>query len=78
MKEITITSEEYKDLMTAKIIFDMIRNHEERIIRSRVDNDNVYDYYNIDAEYIDSIFGFTETYQRLKKQRDAEREYSEE
>lgn len=65
MKEITISSEEYRDLLENKIKMDLIKEHEKaQMIRRIMDN---YDWYNIDSEFINSIFHFDEKYEEMKK-----------
>ena len=65
MKEVTISSEEYRDLLENKIKIDLIKDHERSQMIRHIKDD--YTWYNIDCEFINSIFHFDEKYDEMKK-----------
>lgn len=65
MKEVTISSEEYRDLLENKIKMDLIKEHEKAQMIRHIRDD--YNWYNIDSEFINSIFHFDEKYEEMKK-----------
>ena len=65
MKEVTISSEEYRDLLENKIKIDLIMEHEKANMIHHIKNE--WAWYNIDSEFINTIFHFNDIYEEMKK-----------